>query len=163
MEARLLQTGTEAAFFFLLSLGKKSMSVDIFNHFYVEALYNFQISQKVVSTREFLWAIIEGLMVNWWAELIVSVKADWTSKFGQINKVTNMEVQISSLTLSFLSLSRQALVVIKRMLSFLCGSSVHGPALIKTWIYPDRHRRRAIITLSKQSNKQQPEKQLLEI
>lgn len=30
-------------------------------------------------------------MVNWWAELIVSIKADWTSKFGQINKVTNVE------------------------------------------------------------------------
>lgn len=159
---RLLYTGTEAAFF-LHKLGKKSMSVDSPNHFYVEALYNFQTSQKVVSTREFLWAIIKGLMVNWWAELMVSIKADRTSKFGQINKVTNVKVQISSLTLSFLSLTRQALVVIKRMLSFLYQSSVHGPALIKTWVYPDRHRRRAIINLSKQSNKQQPEKQLLEI
>lgn len=149
--------------FFLLKLGKKSMSVDSPSHFYVEALYNFQTSQKVMSTREFLWAIIKGLMVNWWAELMVSIKADWTSKFGQINKVTNVEVQISSLTLSFLSLTRQALVVIKRMLSFLCQSNVHGPALIKTWVYPDRHRGRAIINLSKQSNKQQPEKQLLEI
>lgn len=68
------------------------MSVDIPNHFYGEALYNFQTSQKVASTKEFLWAIIKGLMVNWWAELIVSIKADWTSKFGQINKVTNVEV-----------------------------------------------------------------------
>lgn len=138
--------------FCLLKLGK-SLSVDSTNHFYVEPLYNFQTSQKVVSTREFLWAIIKGLMVNWWAELMVSIKTDWTSKFGQINKVTNVEVQISSLTFSFLSLTRQALVVIKRMLSFLYQSSVHGPALVKTWVYPDRHRKRAIINLSKQSNK----------
>lgn len=149
--------------FFLLKLGKESMSVDSLNHFYVEALYNFHTSQKVVSTREFLWAIIKGLMVNWWAELMVSIKADWTSDFRQINKVTNVEVQISSLTLSFLSLTRQAPVVIKRMLSFLYQSSVHGPALVKTGVSPDRHRRRAIINLSKQTNEQQPEKQLLEI
>lgn len=63
METRLLDTGTEAAFF-LLKPGKKSMSVDRPNHFYVEALYNFQTSQKAVSTGEFLWAIIKGLMVN---------------------------------------------------------------------------------------------------
>lgn len=93
----------------------------------------------------------------------MSIKGDWTSKFGQINKVTNVELRISSLTLSFLSLTRQALVVIKRMLSFLSQSSVHGSALVKTWVYPDRHRRSAIINLSKQRNKQQAEKQLLEI
>lgn len=162
METRLLDTGTEAAFF-LLKPGKKSMSVDSPNHFYVEALYNFQTSQKAVSTGEFLWAIIKGLMVNWWAELMVSIKADWTSTFGQINKVTNVKVQISGLTLSFLSLTRQALVVIKRMLSFLSQSSVHGPTLVKTWVDPDRHRASAIINLGKQSNKQQAEKQLLEI
>lgn len=77
--------------------------------------------------------------------------------------MTNVKGQISGLTLSFLSLTRQALVVIKRMLSFLSRSSVHGPTLVKTWADPDRHRGSAIINLSKQSNKQQAEKQLLEI
>lgn len=91
---------------------------------------------------------------------MVSIKSHWTSKFGQINKVTNVEVQISTLALSFISFTRQALVVIKRMLSFLYQPSVHGSTLIKTWVYPDRHGRRAIIKLNKQGNKQQAEKQL---
>lgn len=94
---------------------------------------------------------------------MASITADGTSNFGQINKVASVEVEISSLTLSSLSLTRQALVVMKRMLSLLYQSSVHVPAPVKAWVYPDRHRRGAIINLSKQSNKQQPEKQLLEI
>lgn len=140
-------------FSLLFKLGEKSMPVDSPNHFYVEALYNFQTRQKVVSTREFLWAIIKGLMVNWWAELMATVKAKWTSKFGQINKMTNVEVQISGFALSFLSRTRQAVVVIKRMLSFLYPSTVPWPTLIKTWVISDRHRRRAIINWCKQSNK----------
>lgn len=85
---------------------------------------------------------------------MVGIKTDGTSTFGQINKVTNVKVQISSLTLSFLSLTRQALEVLKRMPSFLSQSTVHGPALIKTWVNPDRRRGGAIINLSKQSNEQ---------
>lgn len=134
----------EAAFFPSSNWVKKSMTVGSPSHFYVETLYNFKASQKVVSTREFLWDIIKGFMVNWWAELMVSIKADWTSKFRQINKVTKVEVQISSLTSSFLSFTRQALVVIKSTLSFLHWSSVNGPVLIKTWVYSERHRRRGI-------------------
>lgn len=128
------------------------MSVDSPNHFYEETLYNFKASQKLVSTQEFLWDIIKGFMVNWWAELMVSIKADWTSKFGQINKVTKVEVEISSLTLSLLSFLRRVLVVIKSKLSFLHQSSGHGPALIKTRVYPKRHRTRGIINPRKQIN-----------
>lgn len=52
----------------------------------------------------FLWDVIKGVSVNWWAELIVNIKAVSTSEAGHINKVTNVGVQTSSsLQVSYLS------------------------------------------------------------
>lgn len=93
----------------------------------------------------------------------MSIKANSTSEIGHVNKTTNVEVQISSSTSSFLSSRRQGPVVIKEMLSFLYWSGVSGPVSVKTWVYPERHKKKGIINWSKQRNKYQAENQILEI
>lgn len=51
-----------------------------------------------------LWDVIRGVLVNWWAELIVAIKPGSTSEAGHINKVTNVGAQTSSsLQVSYLS------------------------------------------------------------